>query len=160
MFRTASGLAALAILSIATGCQMCSHPFDHCGPVYDGPGCQSCSTRARAGSILSGDSDIMPSPEPAAKPTPAKSLSPTASRSRSHRQAPSSASIARHVKDQMQPGDVPGSERIVSVTDQVVESPENSADQPQVAVNPSQEPSQLTVSKGWTARRPTPELQR
>jgi len=55
-----------------------------------------------------------------------------------------------------QPGDVPGSERIVSVTERVVGS---SADSSHAATETSVA-SQPLPQTGWTARRPTTELMR
>jgi len=56
-----------------------------------------------------------------------------------------------------QPGDVPGSERIVSVTDRVVKP---SADSFQAAEESSPESSQPLPATRWTARRPTTEVLR
>jgi hypothetical protein len=53
-----------------------------------------------------------------------------------------------------QPGDVPGSERIVSITERVTGP---SADSPQDASEASPTPSRPSPANGWTARRPTIE---
>jgi hypothetical protein len=42
----------LSLLAFCTGCTMCCHPFDSCGPVYDG--CGQCGSNVRAGSVLPG----------------------------------------------------------------------------------------------------------
>lgn len=46
-------LGVLALLALTTGCTMCCHPYDNCGPVYES-GCGSFCSNARAGSILEG----------------------------------------------------------------------------------------------------------
>ena len=43
---------ALVAVALATGCTMCSAPYDYCGPTFTGHG--PCMPDARAGSILSG----------------------------------------------------------------------------------------------------------
>jgi hypothetical protein len=45
-------LGIAAILACATGCTMCCHPYDNCGPVYDDSCGQPYCSSARAGSIL------------------------------------------------------------------------------------------------------------
>lgn len=45
-------LIAVCLVAMATGCRLCAHPYDYCGPTVVG-GCQSCDPYARAGSILS-----------------------------------------------------------------------------------------------------------
>jgi hypothetical protein len=79
--------------------------------------------------------------------------------------------VSGQANGQSKPGYVPGSERIISVTERVVKP---AADSSQVADQPSQmsdQPSQLAdqsspelskplPSSGWTARRPTPEVLR
>jgi hypothetical protein len=231
MFRMTLGLSAAAILLAATGCQMCSHPYDHSGPVYDG--CDTCPG-GRVGSILDKNSqpcDSSPdglaknsksgkstatacaserpkashqsaayeydtannwSPSSRTSKTSARTVtrdaasnwsprSRTPSRSDSFdttdnwspagaNRAPSGRSVAG-VNGQTKPGYVPGSERIISVTERVVKP---AAESTQVAGQPSQladESSQLAdqsspesskplPSSGWTARRPTSEVLR
>jgi hypothetical protein len=52
MLGKISVLAAIAVLAFSSGCTMCCHPYDNCGPVFDeSTGHPLCST-ARAGSIL------------------------------------------------------------------------------------------------------------
>ena len=54
MVRTFFALSMVALFAMATGCHMLSHPYDYCGPLYDGEGGQyCCCPNARAGSILS-----------------------------------------------------------------------------------------------------------
>jgi hypothetical protein len=48
-----AGVVAVCLLS-ATGCTMCCHPYDNCGPVYDEASGRSYCTQSRAGSILDG----------------------------------------------------------------------------------------------------------
>jgi hypothetical protein len=47
-------LGVIVLLASATGCTMCCHPYDECGPVYDPSSCRSFCSNERAGSILSG----------------------------------------------------------------------------------------------------------
>lgn len=165
MLRTASGLSVVAILLAAAGCTMCCHPYDYCGPVYDSPGCQSCGSHSRAGSILAGEPELTESPEMVERSVPNKSMASISSREPVQRQSASYGQRERQVQGQPRFGDVPGSEKIVSVTDRVVGSDQPAADQPQIAADPSAEPSVKpfvlpAATKGWTARRPTPEIQR
>jgi hypothetical protein len=180
MFRTAIGLSILAVLSVATGCTMCCHPYDNCGPVYNGDRCQSCDTRARAGSVFAGtataetatvsESNQTPTPAKppkAVQPTPAPvtmpgktaaaipSKRPTRSQSASF--AVKGGQVSGQVQGHARPGDVPGSEKIVSVTDRVVEPSNNATATLQAADGPAIEPSRLPTSQsqGWVARRPS-----
>lgn len=41
MRRTTFAGIGIGLLVLAAGCTMCAHPYDYCGPVYDGP-CVSC----------------------------------------------------------------------------------------------------------------------
>ena len=59
MFRMALALGVVVFLMSVAGCTMCCHPYDYCGPVHDGCGCQSCSPCYRAGSVLSGPSQVV-----------------------------------------------------------------------------------------------------
>jgi hypothetical protein len=136
----------VAVVLAAAGCTMCCHPYDYCGPVHDDQGCQSCSTRARAGSILGGARELGPVLEEARRPAPAQRVS--------------RASAPRQAQADTKPGYVPGSERIVSVSDRVVQRAATAVDTPQVAAEPSAEPSKPLSANGWTARRPTPDLMR
>ncbi|MCC6125260.1 MAG: hypothetical protein IT426_09880 [Pirellulales bacterium] len=45
-------LGVLAILASATGCTMCCHPYDNCGPVFDESSGRGYCSNVRAGSIL------------------------------------------------------------------------------------------------------------
>ncbi|MBN2021393.1 MAG: hypothetical protein JW809_01235 [Pirellulales bacterium] len=49
-------LAAMGLAAGTTGCTMCAHPYDDCGPTFTGGCGDSCDPDARAGSILSGSS--------------------------------------------------------------------------------------------------------
>ena len=53
MRRTVFALTAIILVAAATGCRMCAHPFDYCGPTFTGGNCEACNPDARAGSILS-----------------------------------------------------------------------------------------------------------
>ena len=55
----------------------------------------------------------------------------------------------------MQLGEVPGSERILSVTERTVESPTVVADSSAEPAGLATGPAKPLPSKGWTARRPT-----
>jgi hypothetical protein len=232
MFRMTLALSAAAILLAATGCQMCSHPYDNSGPVYDG--CDTCPG-GRVGSILDKNSqpcDSAPdglvksskngkstptayaslrpkasdksaayeydtasnwSPSPKTSRTSSRTVtrdaasnwsprSRTPSRSASFDTAdnwspaagasrgPSGRSVAG-INGQTKPGYVPGSERIISVTERVVKPAAEStqvAGQPslmadessQLADQSSPESSKPLPSSGWTARRPTSEVLR
>jgi hypothetical protein len=146
MVRRTFGLGVVAILLASAGCRMCGHPYDYCGPVYDSGDCQPCGSHSRAGSILSGTPEITSSPDLAERGLRGKTMSP--------------ASLRNEVQGEMRPGDVPGSERIVSVTDRVVEPSTPSADSPQVSADLSTEPSKSLPAKGWMARRPTSDFSR
>jgi hypothetical protein len=142
MLRTASGLGVVVVLLATAGCRMCCHPYDYCGPVY-GPGCQSCSPCARAGSILSGAPQVVSSPVPVRREV--------------HQELP--GIVQGQIQGKMQLGDVPGSERIVSVTDRVVGSSADSAESAEMASAPA-DSAMSSPGKGWTARRPTSEILR
>jgi hypothetical protein len=182
MFRMALSLGSVAILIVAAaGCQMCCHPYDHSGPVFSDDGL-GASSHTRAGSILSGNPH--PSISPTTSPTQDKSVSPsptpspTPDQARKHHKSFSyvmsgnqSQGAARSRPQQelsgtrpqgpllgkAQPGDVAGSERIVSVTERTVGP---SADSSQIADDPSPTPAKSLPSAGWTARRPTTDLMR
>ena len=163
MFRTAYYLGSVAILFAAAGCSMCCHPYDHSGPVFSADGCQA--THRRAGSILDGASQ--PSPELARNQIHDNSSSPVlaqasqARRTRPQVQAAPLSEVAAEPQGpslgQPQPGVVPGSERVVSVTDRLARPSANSSEA--VEQSPSQ-PSQPMPESGWTARRPTTEILR
>ena len=93
MSRTQFIWVLLGLITLMSGCKMCAHPYDYCGPTYThGPG--GCSANApRAGSILSGSAmagpvrpastisigdDILANPEPQTTgPFSGDPLSPT-----------------------------------------------------------------------------------
>jgi len=157
MLRTALGLGVVAALLATAGCTMCCHPYDYCGPIHDGRGCPSCPSRAREGSILSGMSEMAPSA--AMAPSAEVTRRPVRSKSESvASRTKSDASLTHQVQGDARPGDVPGSERIVSVTDRVVDPSASSDEPPQVASESSTESAMPLPSKGWTARRPTPQV--
>ena len=159
MVRTALGLGVMAVLLAAAGCTMCCHPYDYCGPVYEGDGCQSCSLHSRAGSILASAPEITPSPDMVRRPVRNQTASDV-SRGRVQTQSVSDASLRSQVQAERRAGDVPGSEQIVSVTDRVVGSSPDSDGDSQLASESSAEPARPLSTKGWTARRPTPEITR
>ncbi len=49
-WRIAAGISCCLIL--ASGCSMCQHPYDYCGPVWSEGDCRNCNPDYRAGSIL------------------------------------------------------------------------------------------------------------
>ena len=53
MRHAAFALIAIGLSMTATGCRMCAHPYDYCGPTFTGGACDTCDFNARAGSILS-----------------------------------------------------------------------------------------------------------
>jgi|GEM_PF-1238609 len=54
MNRFYLSLVAISLLTATVGCRMCAHPYDYCGPLYQGDcGGVPCDPCARAGSILS-----------------------------------------------------------------------------------------------------------
>ncbi len=186
MFRMVLGLSSVAILVLsAAGCTMCCHPYDNSGPVFSDGGCQA-STHSRAGSILAGSPEpsVVLANDPihrkpvSQSPTPdqAKRQLPSMSYVMTGRQAERSSPTPLAKKPQepfsytmagnrpegpllgsAQPGDVPGSERIVSITDRAVGP---SADSSQAAAEASPAPARPLPPSRWTARRPTTELLR
>jgi hypothetical protein len=160
MFRTALGFSAVAILLVAAGCQMCCHAYDDAGPVFSEDGCQS-SPHARAGSILAGGSQPSLSPTKNQIPDKPASPSPTPAQAKKQGQSAPFGMIGNpapgRVQAKSQPGDVPGSERVISVTERVVKS---SADPSQATEESSPDVSKQLPATGWTARRPTTEVLR
>lgn len=173
LFRTVLGLAT--ILLACSGCTMCCHPYDYSGPVYGGPGCGS-SQCSRAGSILDGgvqdaqeSQTSMPIEKKVEKKVvresaPATSARATPARAKSRGQTDSFASaggrVPDHLKGEAKPGDVPGSERIISVTERIVGASTPPADTAVAARESSAESSSPLPTSGWTARRPESEVLR
>jgi hypothetical protein len=55
MSRTMLGWMTVGLVTLFSGCAMCAHPFDYCGPTVTGQCGDECAPNApRAGSILSG----------------------------------------------------------------------------------------------------------
>jgi hypothetical protein len=52
MSRVWYGLLAALLLAGGTGCSMCAHPYDYCGPTEFGCYRNECDVDPRAGSIL------------------------------------------------------------------------------------------------------------
>ena len=94
---------------------------------------------AREGSILSGGA---PPVRSAATPT----IAP--------KPAPVKTEKLKPIPDDMPLGEVPGSERILSVTERKVGTDEVVSDAPAEGVSTLPEPPKMLSSKGWTARRP------
>jgi len=53
MIRTFFACCVLGLLAVSSGCTMCAHPFDYCGPTFMPGGPVRCDPDARRGSILS-----------------------------------------------------------------------------------------------------------
>ncbi len=53
MARTILAGCLIGLLAISAGCKMCAHPYDYCGPTFDGGCTVNCDPYARACSILS-----------------------------------------------------------------------------------------------------------
>jgi hypothetical protein len=146
MLRAALRLGGVAGLLAIAGCTMCCHPYDYCGPVLEADGCQTCASNTRAGSILAGTREAVPSPEPMQHQSQPATLS--------------RAAVERQIHGDQRLGDVPGSQRMLSEADRVVDSGTTSTDQPQVAAELLAEPAKPLPTQGWTARRPTQEVLR
>ena len=55
MSRTVLGWMTVGLVTLFSGCAMCAHPFDYCGPTVTGRCGDECDHNApRAGSIMSG----------------------------------------------------------------------------------------------------------
>jgi hypothetical protein len=149
MFRTVLALGLTGLAVSMSGCRICCHPYDWCGPVYEGSGCQpcgsSCSLHARAGSILAGGGSegVPPSAAMARRP-----------------QSQAQARLKTTAPASQKPGLVPGSERIVSVTDHVVPSAAKSTSPAIMAADSPRTDGPSLSSTGWTARRPDAETLR
>ncbi len=54
MSRALQGWVLVGLVALSSGCRMCAHPFDYCGPTVTAEEAASCGENApRAGSILS-----------------------------------------------------------------------------------------------------------
>ncbi len=161
MFRRALGLGLLGILSATVGCRMCCHPYDYCGPVYqcDGCGCPSCCGHSRANSVL----EPIPQREYAQGSVEYQARSQANNQVRHQAQSqvrrPVQSDADRQMRQEAQaqarPGDVPGSERILSVTDRAVGPTATPTDPPATAEASPGDSSQTLPSSGWTARGST-----
>lgn len=67
MLRAGFAGLILGLVMLSTGCRMCAHPFDYCGPTFTGDG-PCCVDEPRAGSILAGGAVPVPEPTPATDP--------------------------------------------------------------------------------------------
>jgi hypothetical protein len=149
MLRTVFVLGVILSLPVFTGCTLCCHPYDYCGPVYEGCEGQSCDPMYRAGSILSGSptiSQINETPQTTIEKNGAEKADPAAS-----------------TVGQIRTGDVPGSERIVSVTERVVDSQGNPNGSTATMMSADPEAAPLRTqseAKGWVASKPNYQQQR
>jgi len=161
MLRTVLALGSFAVFLAAAGCNMCCHQYDSSGPVFSDGGCQSA--HSRAGSILGGGPQ--PSMSPKNNQLQDGSVSPSPTPAQAKKQNPSvsfgmaGGRVQGPALGKAQPGDVPGSERIVSVTDRVVK-PSTDSSQAAQESSPEAGSSQPLPATGWTARRPTTEVLR
>ncbi|NLF09037.1 MAG: hypothetical protein GX594_13810 [Pirellulaceae bacterium] len=163
MLRTGLGLGLLAVSIMFSGCRMCRHPYDYCGPVYNGPHGPS-SWHSRAGSVLDG-TQAMPDyyeeyqPAYTGNPQPTRAVAPQPTRAGDYRparpddyQSADSRDYKALLADEAQPDDVPGSMRVLSVTDRVLGEGNAPIETNRIAEDNS---SGAPSSAGWTARRPT-----
>ena len=143
MPRTALGLGIVSVLlAVAAGCTMCCHPYDQCGPVFNGSACSSCSPCYRANSVLSGTPSPMPSPALAQR--------------QAEGQPVSRVSLQKAIRSDAKSGDVAGSQRIVSVTDRKVESSATPASQSSVTSESSPEPASTPTPRAGRPFGPPP----
>jgi hypothetical protein len=158
MFRTVLGLSSVAILLAATGCCMCSHPYDNSGPIYSQDGSPS-SGSSRAGSILDKNSQPSQSQEQIQPQEKTKSL--VAARPKTRGQSVSTDTVGGRAQGKVtgkaKTGDEPSSEQIVSETERVVKPVADSSQETEESPSDS---AKSLPSAGWTARRPTPEILR
>jgi hypothetical protein len=70
-------LALAACATLFTGCTMCCHPYDECGPVYDATGGHSYCASARAGSILDDGASSSKSEAAVEEGSPGPNAAPT-----------------------------------------------------------------------------------
>ena len=55
MSRKVLGWMTVGLVALFSGCAMCAHPYDYCGPTVTGQCGEECAPNSpRAGSILSG----------------------------------------------------------------------------------------------------------
>jgi hypothetical protein len=159
------------------GCQDCGH--GRAGSILDGDGSggnvqTSTKPSPKATNLIEelSTSSVRTRPKtraqtasmPSAKRAPVNAASASAMRTRPKTRGQSvsfdtvDGHVQARVKGKVQTGDVPGSEKIVSVTDRVVKP---AAESPQVAEDsPSQPSTPSPTAAGWTARRPTSEVLR
>lgn len=149
MFRTGLGLGLVAVSIMLSGCRMCRHPYDFCGPIYDGPQ-GSSSWHTRAGSVLDGE-QTMPAYSEEYQPTYIGDNRP------GDYQTADTEDYRELIGNEAKAGDVPGSTRIVSVTDRVLGDEDTSVETSRIAENSS---GGTLPSAGWTARRPTSPTRR
>jgi hypothetical protein len=166
MLRLGLGLGILAVLSTLAGCTMCCHPYDWCGPVHDGEGCQSCDSRYRVGSILAGTAETATLHEVGADVTTQGMADEpivdgqTRVSAKHARSEPSVAAVAdsgrrqRYMQQTGKMGDVPGSEKVISVTDRVVEPGATVSEASATPSEPALTADSPATTQGWTARRP------
>lgn len=103
--------------------------------------------------------EMVPTPEPVSSPEMTRrSVRGKSASITSQPTKVADSALTRQVQGDIRPGDVPGSERIVSVTDRVVGPTADSGDAPQVVADLSTDSSLPLPSKQWTARRPTPSV--
>lgn len=67
MLRAGFAGLILGLVMLSTGCRMCAHPFDYCGPTFLGEG-PCCPDEPRAGSITA--AGAIPVPDPATSVEP------------------------------------------------------------------------------------------
>ena len=60
MSRTWFAWILVSLVAVTAGCAMCASPYDYCGPTFTGECGEECRPNVRAGSILSGATEMAP----------------------------------------------------------------------------------------------------
>jgi hypothetical protein len=105
----------LSLIVMCSGCTVPCHPYDYCGPVYDGC-CDQCNITSRTGSILS-DGDIQP-----ASAVPPEEMIPE--------------SVSNGEQNAPVAGEYEGATHLLSVTDRKVDDSEVTANTRPAAAEP------------------------
>jgi hypothetical protein len=153
MLRIALKIGAAAVLLVSAGCQMCCHPNDYSGPVYDGPNGERSSMTHRAGSILSdGPAATTTSSSDVARRSTNNDKKVVVAKSSSQKQTQLKKQRDIAQKDDAAPNDLAqGMEGLVSTTDHAAKP----------AVAPSVSSREITTPEapqplsenGWTTAR-------
>jgi hypothetical protein len=157
MVRVSFAVVVVAVLAVVAGCTMCCHPYDYCGPVFEGQGrhATGCSQGVRAASVFAGTGSTVSTDDAVTTDTDAVVAKPrpTKAAHKVSRPAAISQPTPKVVQSKNLEGNFEGAEQVISVTDRVVDSPAlvgQTASEP--AVVQDTEPQS---AKGWTAKRST-----